>query len=209
MRARTRVHRLAGAAALAAVLLGGCLGAPRPQFFALAAASGPAAGPPVASLPGVGLAIGPLEIPRYLDRPEIVTRDAGSSTELRVANAHRWGGSLETDILRVVGDDLGRLLGTDRVAVYPTQPRFPADYRVLLDLRELGGVLGQPVTLRLRWTILAAPDGRAVAVEESSVEQPTASASYEAFVAAESSALGSVTRQLAERIASLSTAGSR
>lgn len=194
---------------MTAVLLGGCLGGPRPQFFALSAASGPAGEPPVASLPALGLAVGPLEIPRYLDRPEIVTRDAGSPTELLVANAHRWGGSLDTDVLRVVGDDLGRLLGTDRVAVYPTQPRFPADYRVVLDLRELGGVLGQAVTLRMRWTILAAPDARTVAVEESRVEQATASASYEDLVAAESVALGTVTRRIAERIASLADAASR
>jgi uncharacterized lipoprotein YmbA len=201
----TRLPPLVSAALLSAVLLAGC-GGPAPHFFALVSGSGPAAGPPVASLPALGLAIGPLDIPRYLDRPEIVTEKQGGPEELLVADTHRWGGSLDTDILRVVGDDLGRLLGTVRVAVYPAQPRFAPDYRVLLDLRELDGVLGQPVTLRLRWTILAAPDARVVAVEESDVQQPTASASYADLVTAESAALGTVTRQIAERIASLAGA---
>ena len=46
-------------------------------------------------------------------------------------------------------------------------------------------------------------DGRAVVVEESVFEQPTASASYEDLVAAESAALGAMTREIAERIAAL------
>jgi uncharacterized lipoprotein YmbA len=64
-------------------------------------------------------------------------------------------------------------------------------------------VPGEKVALRMRWTIASLPDGAAVAVEESRIEQPIASASYADLVAAESAALGAVTRQIAERLASL------
>ena len=144
--------------------------------------------------------VGPIDFPRYLDRPEIVTRDG--SHRLVLADDHRWGGSLRSDILRVVADDLGRLLGTPRVAIYPAEPRFPAAYRLLLDLREFEGVPGGNVVLRMRWTIVGA-DGPRGAVEESRVEQPVASTSIEDLVAAESAALGSVNRQIAERMAAL------
>lgn len=197
-----RALRRFRAARLACVLATGCLGgSPRPEFYTVSSASGDAAGAPVASLPDLGLAVGPLEFPRYLDRPELVTRDG--SHRLVVADAHRWGGSLRSDILRVVADDLGRLLGTPRVAVFPADPRFRTDYRVLLDVREFEGVLGQKVTLRMRWTIAGGHDGSALAVEESVVEQPIASSSFDDLVAAESAALGSVTRQIAERVAGL------
>jgi uncharacterized lipoprotein YmbA len=206
---RTRRLPAGAVAVLSGLLLAGCFGSPRPEFFALRAGWGPAGGPPVASLPDLGLAVGPVDFPRYLDRPEIVTRAAGDATDkLVVADVHRWGGSLSSDVLRVMADDLGRLLGTARIAVYPAQPRFPATYRVLIDVRELGGVLGGPVTARVRWSILAGPRGEAVAVEESKVEQAAASASYEDFVAAESTALATVTRAIAERIASLDTTAS-
>jgi uncharacterized lipoprotein YmbA len=115
---------------------------------------------------------------------------------------HRWGGSLRTDILRVMGDDLGALLGTTRVAVFPAEPRFPVDYRVVLELLEFEGMLGGAVTLRARWTV-AGPDGRALAIEEARFEEATASPSWQDLVAAHSAALGRVTRQIAERIASL------
>jgi len=185
-----------------ATLAAGCLGgSPQPQFYTLSEASGPAAGPPLASLPELGLVVGPIVFPRYLDRPEIVSRDGAN--RLVLADAHRWGGSLRNDILRVVGDDLGRLLGTARVAIYPAEPRFPASYRILLDIREFEGTRGSSVVLRVRWTIAAAGDGRAVFIAESRFEQPVASASVDDMVAAESAALGTLIRQIAERVAAL------
>jgi len=120
-----------------------------------------------------------------------------------VADVHRWGGSMASDVLRAVADDLGRLLGTARVVVYPASPRFTATYRVLLDVHDFEGVTGEKVTLRVRWTIAAVKDGRAVVVEESVFEQPVASPSYEDLVSAESAALGALSREIAERIAGL------
>ena len=195
-------------AGIAAGLLGafaaGCFGgSPQPQFYTLSEASGPAAGAALASLPELGLVVGPIEFPRYLDRPEIVSRDGAN--QLVLADAHRWGGSLRNDILRVVGDDLGRLLGTARVAIYPNEPRFPASYRILLDIREFEGTRGGGVVLRVRWTIAAVPDGHAVFVAESRFAQPVASASVADMVAAESAALGTLIRQIAERLAALPT----
>jgi uncharacterized lipoprotein YmbA len=189
---------------VALALASGCLGGgPPPQYFTLspAAATGAGGGAALAPRPGLGLVVGPIEFPRYLDRPEIVTRDG--SHRLVLWNEHRWGGSLRTDILRVMGDDLGTLLGTTRIAVFPAEPRFPVDYRVLLDLLEFEGVPGGSVTLRARWTV-AGPDGRALAIEEARFEEAAASASWQDLVAAHSSALGRVTRQIAERIAALS-----
>lgn len=191
-----------------ALALAGCFGrSERPDFYTLSGASGPAPETPVATRPTLGLVVGPIDFPRYLDRPEIVTRNGAH--ELVVADAHRWGGSLRTDILRTVADDLGSLLGTARVAMYPFEPSFKADYRVLLDIREFESTAGGAVVLRVRWTVVAmkasvvTKDGTAVAVEESRIEQTPASASIADIVAAESAALAQVTHQIAERLATL------
>jgi hypothetical protein len=185
----------------ALALAAGCLGGGTPpEYFSLRPEAGAAAGAPVAQRPDLGLAIGPIEIPRYLDRDEVVTRDA--SHRLIPWDEHRWGGSLRSDVLRVLADDLGTLLGTTRVAVYPAEARFPLSYRVLLDVLEFEGALGQPVRLRARWTVADAA-GRALAVEEARIEEPAASASFDAYVAAESAALGRVTAQIAAKIAEL------
>ena len=64
-------------------------------------------------------------------------------------------------------------------------------------------VLGESVVLRARWTVASGADGRAVAIEESVVEEKVESHTWDAYVAAHSAALGIVTRQVAERIAAL------
>lgn len=88
--------------------------------------------------------------------------------------------------------------------MYPDEPRFTAGYRVLLDLAEFERVTPEKVSLRARVTIASVPDGKALVVEDDAVEQPVASASYEDLVAAESAALGALSREIAERIAGLS-----
>jgi uncharacterized lipoprotein YmbA len=193
-------------AALCALALSGCLGSTPAHFYALRSASGEAAGAPLAAHPELGLAVGPVELPRYLDRPELVMQDA--SNRLIVLDAHRWGGSLRTDILRVVADDLGRLLGTARVAVYPSEPRFRADYRVLLDVRDIQSMPGESVTLLVRWTVASMRDGSALAVEETRIEQAIASGSYDDLVAADSAAFGTLSRRIAEKVASLAAVAS-
>ena len=195
-----KLRTLALALPLAA-LTAGCLGGPtpEPQYYTLSSAADAGAAP-LAARPELGLVLGQVDLPRYLDRSELVTRSGAHG--LRVWNLQRWGGSLRTDVQRVVADDLGRLLGTARIAMYPAEARFPVSYRVLLELLEFGSAPGHPVVLRTRWT-LAGPDGLAVAVGQTNVEQPPATASWEDYVAAHSAALGVVTREIAERIAGL------
>jgi len=180
----------------------GCFGGgPRPDFFTLSAAAGMGPIEPLATRPELGLAIGPIEFPRYLDRQEMVTRDG--SHRLVLWNAHRWGGSLRTDILRTMATDLGALLGTARLAVYPAEARFPVDFRVLLEIAEFDAVPGASVTLRGRFTVASGTDGRAIVIEEVSFEEPVASPAWEDLVSAQRAALGRVNREIAARIASL------
>jgi hypothetical protein len=182
-------------------LAAGCLGGPtvEPQYFTLTSTAAQD-GAPLAARPELGLVLGQVDLPRYLDRSELVTRSGAHG--LRVWNLQRWGGSLRTDVQRVVADDLSHLLGTSRIAVYPAEARFPVSYRVLLEILELGGAPGHPVVLHARWTI-AGPDGLALAVGATTLEQPPASDSWADYVSAHRIALGTVTREIAERIATL------
>ncbi|MGH7288657.1 MAG: PqiC family protein [Myxococcota bacterium] len=185
-----------------AALAAGCLGGAKtdPRYYTLSPPAGSSAGAPLAGRPELSLAVGPLDFPRYLDRPELVTRTG--SHGLVVWADHRWGGSLSNDILRVVADDLGELLGTVRIAVYPNEPGFAPDVRVGLVLLELDGAPGAPVRLRARWT-LAGVDGRTLAVSETRAEQTPASPSMHDLVAAQTAVLGVMSREIAERIQSL------
>lgn len=198
---RIRIPASARRLALAAALVAfGCLGKPATQYFTLGAAD-PAGTSSLAARPELGLVVGPIEFPRYLERREIVTRDGAH--RLVLSNANRWGGSLRDEVPRVLSDDLGRLLGTERVVVFPTEPPFRLDYRVLLDVGEFEGVLGDAVTLRARWSVVSGVDGRALAVEEAHVVEATASPSFEDLVAAQRAALRRLGETIAARLVAL------
>ena len=174
------------AAWLAALALSACLGGgTKPSFYALSS-SGDAGGlRRWLRRPALGLAVGPIDFPRYLDRPELVTRDAAN--RLVVADAHRWGGSLRTEILRVVADDLGRLLGTSRVVMYPTEPRFSPTTACCSTSPSSSTSGVEQVTLLARWTIASSATG-ALVVEEIADRAAVASASCDDVVAADSAA---------------------
>lgn len=183
-----------------AILALGCLGrSPQTAYYRLDSTA--LGGTPVASRPELGIAVGALEFPRYLEKREIQTRDSGNG--LVPASGQRWGAPLRSEVQRVFADNLAALLGTSRIAVDPVAARFPIAWRVLLDVRSFEGTRGRGVLLRVRWTVASGADGRAVVVDQSVVEQASSGDSWDAYVEAHSAALGVVSRQIAERIAAL------
>lgn len=51
------------------------------------------------------ISIGPVSIPEFLDRPQIVTRNG---SRVRFADLHRWAEPLDTAVIRVVSENLAR-----------------------------------------------------------------------------------------------------
>jgi uncharacterized lipoprotein YmbA len=82
---------------------------------------------------------------------------------------------------------------------------------VQLDVLEFEGAHGQSVALRVRWTVSDGTGTKALAISQSRVDEPiaaasgpeTAAPSFDALVAAQSAALGRVTREIAATIAEL------
>lgn len=176
----------------------GCLGrTPNVRYYALA--SLPDATPAgTRAATGLAVEVGPLTLPRPLERPQIVRRAADS--ELEYDEFHRWAASLDSELLRVLGDDLGTLLGSSRVVVYPADAPFPLDYRVRIDVQQLDGALGGEVVLRARWVVAPGAGGEAVAAEQTTVREPTEGVDHATFVAAHGRAVGALARAIADRL---------
>ena len=99
---------------------------------------------------GLSIAVGPVSLPTYLDRAEVVF--ATGPNEFQVPADALWIGSLRDNISRAVAADLGRLLGSGNVRS-GSEPRFNPRYRVALDIRRFHGVSGQGAILDLSWSI--------------------------------------------------------
>jgi uncharacterized lipoprotein YmbA len=183
--------------------LAGCGAATGPvQFYAL---SGPE--PPAQTMRSVdisdeiALGIGPLEIPKMIDRPQIVTRGAGN--KLNVAEFHRWGGALNEDILRTLTEQLSGLLKSNQVMAHPWAEFFEPDYRVYLIFHRFDGRLGDSVVLNATWSVTDTRGRKALAVKRSVITEPLTADDYESLVVASSRVLDELGRQIAAEITSL------
>src|SRR5262245_682909 len=72
---------------------------------------------PATAVSSAAIGVGPVLIPGYLDRAQIVTR--GADDEFDLSQYHRWAEPLDRGIAQVVADNLASQLGSERIAVFP------------------------------------------------------------------------------------------
>ena len=151
----------------------------------------------------LAIGVGPVEFPKFLDRPQIVTRK--SQNQIEVSEFHRWAGSFPGDFSRVLAKNISILLPSDRVAVYPWGEQFSPTYRVKLDVEQFDGQLGERVVLDVTWMVTDQEGTNKLLVRKSLIEEPVSDETYKALVVAESNALATLSRTIVEEIRKLGT----
>jgi len=151
----------------------------------------------------LAIGVGPVEFPKFLDRPQIVTRK--SQNQIEVSEFHRWAGSFPGDFSRVLAKNISILLPSDRVAVYPWGEQFSPTYRVKLDVEQFDGQLGERVVLDVTWMVTGHEGTNKLVVRKSLIEEPVSDKTYEALVVAESNALVTLSRTIVEELRKLGT----
>jgi uncharacterized lipoprotein YmbA len=152
--------------------------------------------------PGFTLAIGPVEIPEYLDRPQIITR--ANEHELTLAEFNKWAEPLDENISRVLKENLTNLLYADAFTVHSWRGPRSTDYRLSLDIIRFDGSLSESVSLVVRWSIFGCGGRKLLVQKTSSYTEPVASPDYEALVSAQSSTLEALSREIADQVRSIS-----
>lgn len=100
----------------------------------------------------IALGLGPVMFPLFLDRPQIVSRDG--TNRLTLDEFHRWGGSLQDDFLRVWSENLAHLLGNSKILVFPSEVRFPLDFRILAEVLTFERTPDGEAVLKVRWSVM-------------------------------------------------------
>ncbi|HKD42874.1 MAG TPA: PqiC family protein [Myxococcaceae bacterium] len=183
--------------------LAGCLGSSRPsRFYTLATLQiGNGSG---STATDATLAIGPVEIPSYIDRQQIVTRTGAN--ELVVAEFDRWAGSLESEISGSLVATLRDRLESQQIAVAPWRSAILSGvgttYRAAVSVSRFDGVPGQTVVLQGRWELIAQSGGKeeSLGVREATVTEKIDDASYDALVAAMQRVLVRFGQQMADAV---------
>jgi len=147
----------------------------------------------------LAIGVGPVEFPRFLDRPQIVTRK--SQNRVEVSEFHRWAGSFSEDFLRVLAKNISMLLPADRVAAYPWTDRFSPTYRIPLTVEQFDGRFGENVVLNVTWSVWNQKDANEpVLMKHTRIKEPVSAADYDALVAAQSRAISTLSRDIADEI---------
>lgn len=154
----------------------------------------PAVEPPEARQ-RVSVELASVAIPRYLDRPQIVTRI--SAHELNLAEFDQWAEPLSDNVTRVLAENLTRLLSTHGMEVWSEPRAKRSAYRVGVTLRRFECGADSECVLQAHWTLVEERD-QAVRMENAfEVRMPLEASGYNAMVGALSRALGALSRDIA------------
>ena len=143
------MKRFAALAALLVFVLAGCAPQSEPiRYYVLASGQLPASAPVRADR---AVAVSVLDIPQYLNRQQIVMRDA-DGVEMRIDNSLRWGENLRSGITNALCADLTARLAPNGCAV-PAAPGNAAGRRVLVEIRKFEGIPGGSSVLSAIWSV--------------------------------------------------------
>ena len=146
----------------------------------------------------LAIGVGPVEFPKFLDRPQIVTRK--SQHRVEVSEFHRWAGSFSEDFLRVLSKNISMLLPADQVAAYPWKDQFSPTYAIQLIVDQFDGRFGGHVVLNVTWSIWNQKDANQAIFKHTRIKEPVSGEDYDAVVAAQSRAIGALSRAIVDEI---------
>ena len=176
-----------------ATLLPGCATTPETKLYLLAAmeSGAPFAGE-AGQAPVIGL--GPVKLPDYLDRSQIVYRV--SENRLAAADFHRWAEPLAANVVRVLSENLAARFPASRILAYPWPKSEAPDYQLLVEVLRFDAGPDDAVHLIANWSV----QGWEAAPRRADITVPTAAHDFETLVRSESEALLQLSREIGDEL---------
>ncbi|MFC1823582.1 membrane integrity-associated transporter subunit PqiC [Thermodesulfobacteriota bacterium] len=185
------------------VALAGCAGSPPSRFYMVnSLPQTKEATQPKTGERCITLGIGPINVPAYVDRPQIVTRI--SPNELQLAEFHNWAEPLKDSFARVLVENLTTLVCTKGVFLFPWKEAAAVDYQIILEVIRFEGKIGETALLVAQWSIFDGEGREMIVTGRSYVNEKAEGQNVEALVAAQSRALADLSRQIASAIEEVS-----
>jgi uncharacterized protein len=196
------VWRLGRVALVAALLgLGACASTPS-RFYILNTLLVSEMIPATAAERGPVIGVGPITLPKYLDRPQIVTR--ASRNQLTLGEFDRWAEALQENFSSVLVENLALLIPTDHILLNPWPGSATPEYQVRVEVRHFDGWLGGESTLIARWSLLDQGE-RELVSQKVHLNAPAGGRDYDAMVVAMNQLLETLSRDIATAIQRLAS----
>ena len=180
------------------LLLVGCATSPPSRYYVL---SPLAEGKALSGDGCTSVGIGPINLPEYVNRMQVVTR--ATADELLGSQFELWAEPLSESVPRIIAENLSRLLCTKEIVLYPWASSKAPDYRVEMEIVRIDGALGGTVSLEAWWRVSNGGDRKTLIARKVSYQEPTTGGDYKALVQAQSRALAALSRDIAAALKGL------
>ncbi|HZC46184.1 MAG TPA: PqiC family protein [Candidatus Acidoferrum sp.] len=143
------------------------------------------------------IGLGPIKLPPYLDRPEVVTLAAPNRLEL--SKEDRWGESVQNGFTSAMERDLSAQTGGS-VILFPWYSTVHIDLQVQIDVYRFETDAQGIAHLSAKWTIIDPASKNVLYTVESNLTQPSKPGDFTDGAAALSRTIGDLSGQIANMI---------
>ena len=184
--------------------LTGCAGSSKPSTFYLLR-SLPEAEQGVSKAAGkeaLSVLIGPITIPAYADRPQIIT--ITGEREMTLEEFARWAEPLQDNFNRVLVENLSLLLDTPQVYSFSSRGSMSTtDFQIVIDITRFDGTPGGDAYLTAFWSVVGRDPSGQSERKKFVFHTKSPSAGLTGILDAENQTLTEFSREIAKTIQSL------
>jgi uncharacterized protein len=186
------------------LVLSGCISvsnSPAPRFYMLQSADENQVIKKTNIASGLLVGVGPVKIPEYQERPQIVTRD--KEKMLKFAQFDRWGESLDLGMVRLIEEGLAITLPEVKFILYPWNSSIPVRYQVVIEIVQLDSELDKDLFLVAQWLVIDTENSKTITIKRSEFRQPIIPQNYSGLAKTLSLVCGSLSSEIAEALKTL------
>ena len=147
----------------------------------------------------LSIGVGPVRMPSYLDRPQIVTRT--DRHELIINDFHQWAEPLGENIARVVREVLAVTTAARNIYSHPWRQSDAIDLQISMEVIQFDADTEGNVTLTLIWRLLNVGQERSLFERRSTVLTPSQGSGIEQLVNTMSETLVLLSKDIAAAMA--------
>jgi len=164
---------------------------PQPRLYLL----NPMSAPPPKQARGPWIAVPPVQIPEYLDRPEILSRVGAH--EVKPTDGDRWAERLSVNVTRVIAENLAILRDSDSVIALPSRSDPPIAFELVVEFSRFEVERSGRAAVAGRWALRSQDTRRELRAGRFLREEAPLAPGYEAAVAAMNRTIETICREIA------------
>ena len=146
----------------------------------------------------IRMGVGPIVIPGYIDRPQIVTKT--ESAELQLAEFNRWAEPMDAMFMRTLVENIKAITSSHLIHSYPWSPNLEFDYRIHAKVIKFENNANGDALLAVHWQLINTSDQSIAKDIHSEFNASAKDTSYPARVTALNDTLAQFAQEIVNHI---------